>query len=95
MGKQLAAMLDAKRSAGVTPEVNLREHIQCMPPPSVNKAAHSAFETQRRHHKKSEQGHLWPHKQDLCPQKIFLKTCGKTYNVIEIIEQYILIVACS
>ena len=46
----LAAMLAAKRSAGVTPEVNLREPISCMPQPRVNKAAHSGFETQRRCH---------------------------------------------
>ena len=36
-----AAILAAKRSAGVVSEVNLREHITHMPPPSVNKAAHS------------------------------------------------------
>ena len=28
----------------------------CMPRPSVNNAAHSGFETQRRHHQKSETG---------------------------------------
>ena len=49
-----AAMLAAKRSAGVTPEVNLGEHVTCMPPPSTNKAAHSDFETQKRCHKKSK-----------------------------------------
>ena len=52
VGKQSAAMLAAKRSAGVAPEVNLREHISHTPPPSVNKAAHSGFETQRRQHQK-------------------------------------------
>ena len=44
-GKQSAAMLAAKRLAGVAPEVNLRECISHMPPPSPNKAAHSGFET--------------------------------------------------
>ena len=39
------AMLAAKRSAGLTPEVNLRECEAGMPPRSVNKAAHSFFET--------------------------------------------------
>ena len=49
-----AAMLAGKkRSAGVAPEVNLQ---------SVNKAAHSAFETQRRCHQKSKTGYQWPHK---------------------------------
>ena len=38
---------------GVAPEMNLRER---MSPPSVNKAAHIAFETQRRHHQKSKTG---------------------------------------
>ena len=49
-----AVMLAAKRSAGVTPEVNLRECVKCMPPPSADKAAHFGFETQRRHHQKSK-----------------------------------------
>ena len=36
-----AAMLAAKRSAGVIPEVNLREHTSYTSPLHVNKAAHS------------------------------------------------------
>ena len=51
-----AAMLAAKRSAGVAPEVNVREHVTHTPLPSANKAAHSGFETQRRHHQKSKIG---------------------------------------
>ena len=31
-------MLAIKRSAGIVPELNLRECVTCMPPPSVNKA---------------------------------------------------------
>ena len=38
-----AAMLAPKRSAGVAPEVNLRDHVRHIPPPSVNKAALSGF----------------------------------------------------
>ena len=38
-----AAMLAAKRSAGVAPGVNLRECVTCTPLPSMNKAAHSGF----------------------------------------------------
>ena len=34
-----AAMLPAKRSAGVAPEVNHREHETHTPLPSINKAA--------------------------------------------------------
>ena len=47
-------MLAAKRSVGITPEVNLRDHIIYEPPPSMNKASHSRFETQRRCHQKSK-----------------------------------------
>ena len=45
-----------KRVAGVTPEVNLKELLTHTPPPSVNKAAHSGFQTQRRCHQKSKTG---------------------------------------
>ena len=34
----------AKKLAGVTPEVNLKEHATCTPPPNVNKAARSGFQ---------------------------------------------------
>ena len=47
-----ATMLAIKRPAGVAPEVNLMEctsHIY-MPLPSVNRAPHSGFESQRRCH---------------------------------------------
>ena len=45
----LAAMLAAKMSAGVAPEVNLGEARNS---PSINKTVRSGFETQRRHHHK-------------------------------------------
>ena len=51
-----AAMLAIKRFAGVAPQVNLRECVTCMPLPSVNKAAHSGFGTQRRCNQKSKTG---------------------------------------
>ena len=44
------------RSAGVAPEVNLREHVTHIPLPSANQAAHSGFETQKRCHDKSKTG---------------------------------------
>ena len=69
----LAAMLAAKRLAGVTPEVNLKDHVTCMPLASVSKAAQSGFETQRRHHQSPKQGYQWPHRKDLCPPKFFRK----------------------
>ena len=52
----LVAILAAKRSAGVAPEVHLKEYVTHLPLPSANKAAHSGFEAQRRHHKKSKRG---------------------------------------
>ena len=45
-GQQPAAMLTVNRSAGVTPEVNLRQCVTCMRLPSANKVAHSGFEIQ-------------------------------------------------
>ena len=45
-----------KGSAGVAPEVNLRECVTGMPLPSSDKAANSGFETQRRRHHKSKTG---------------------------------------
>ena len=52
----MAAMLVTKRSAGITPKVKIRQHVTHRPPPSANKAAHSGFETQKRHHQKSKTG---------------------------------------
>ena len=44
-----------KRSAGVAPEVNIRECItSLMPLPNANNSPHACFETQRRHHHKSK-----------------------------------------
>ena len=66
----LAAMLAAKRLAGVTPEVNHREHVTCMPLPSANKVAHSgSFETSPVAQNRSINGP----KKGLCPPKIFKK----------------------
>ena len=44
----------AKRSAGVTPEVNIGECVTCTPLKSVNKAAHSGFESQKTRQEKSK-----------------------------------------
>ena len=52
----LATILAAKRSVGVAPEVNLKVCVKHMPLPSMNKATHSGFEIQRRHHQKSKTG---------------------------------------
>ena len=44
-----------------------QECISCMPLLSENKAAHSGFETQRRHQQKSETGVSVTPKMDMCP----------------------------
>ena len=64
------AMLAVKRSAGATPEVNLRECVTCMPLASMNKASR---ETQRRCHQKSKTGVSVAPQKDLCPPNFFLK----------------------
>ena len=46
----------AKRSAGVAPEICLRELVARTPLLCIRKAAHSGFETQRRRHRKSKTG---------------------------------------
>ena len=69
-GNGSAAMLAAKRLAGVAPEVNLKEYVTCTSPPSANKASHSAFETQRRRHQNSKTGVSVAPQKDLCPPKI-------------------------
>ena len=57
-----------------TPEVNLKEHTSHTPLPSVNKAALSGFETQRRRHQKSKTGVSVLPEKNMCPPKIFKKT---------------------
>ena len=48
------AMLAAERSAGVAPQVNIKERVT--PLPSTNKTTPSGFETQRRRYQKSRTG---------------------------------------
>ena len=43
-----AAMLAAKRLAGVTPEVNLREFVACIPLPCMNKTSTLALKVARK-----------------------------------------------
>ena len=55
-----AAMLVAKRSTGVTQEVNLRILLR-----AGNEVGKHGFETQGRNHQNSKkQGYQWPHKKD-------------------------------
>ena len=55
-GKRPAAMLAINTGKGGTPEGESKGMYITMLPPSANKAAHSGFETQRRHHLKSKTG---------------------------------------
>ena len=64
-----AAMLATKESAGVAPEVNLREHATHISPPSRNKATYSGFETGRKHHQKSKIGVSVVPQKGLMPSK--------------------------
>ena len=59
-----AARLANKRSTGVTPEVNLRKHVTCMPLVSVNKALKPRGDITRS----PKHGY-----QNLCRPKLFLK----------------------
>ena len=59
------AMLATKRSAGVTPEVKLREHVTHTPPTIVKKGRADI-------NRSPKQGHQYP-KKDLCPPNFFLK----------------------
>ena len=66
-------MLVLYTGKGVAPEVNLMEYISHTPPQSLNKAAHSGFKTQRRHHQKSKTGVSVAPQMKMCPTKFFLK----------------------
>ena len=68
----LAAMLATKRSAGVAPEVNLRFPLHSGTK-HTGKGIHSGFETQGRHHQKSEIGVSVAPKWTDILQKYFLK----------------------
>ena len=68
-----ATMLTTNRLAGVTPEVNFREHITCMPLQSVNEAAHSVSKNQGRCHQKFKTGvSVGPTKRTYIIQNFFL-----------------------
>ena len=70
----LAAMLATQRSAGVRPECNM--YVT-----SPNKAAHSGFEIQRRHHQKSKTGISVAPQKRLMFSKILKKITKKRIEV--------------
>ena len=62
-GKQPAAMLAIYTSRGVAPEVNLREHMSCTPPQSLNKAEPTlALKPIGDVTRSLKQGYQWPQK---------------------------------
>ena len=65
-----AAMLAVKRSAGVTPEVNLRNSMQARKHASESTLALKPRADVTRSPK---QGYQWPHKKHMCPPKIWKK----------------------
>ena len=71
----------ANRLAGITPEVNLRKCVTCISLPSANKAAHSGFETHRRHHQKSKT--VAPQKGLVFYKKLFFKKLQKSLANIQ------------
>ena len=61
-----AAMLAAMRSAGVTPEVNLREPVTCLHQAQIRMPT-LALKLIRDGSRSPKQGYQWPHKKGLCP----------------------------
>ena len=75
--------LAAKRLAGFAPEMNLRECVTYMTPPSMNKTFQSGFETLRRCHQKSKTGvSVAPQFKDSCPPKEVFEYFKFQFNLI-------------
>ena len=71
--KYMEQMLDVKRSAGVTPDVNLK-NLLYKATKHASKGTHPGFETQTRHHQKSKRGvSVAPQKGLMSPKNIFEK----------------------
>ena len=72
-GEQQPATIDllAIKMVGSCHTRGEAQGISCMPPPSVDKAAHSGgFEIQRRHHQKSKTEVSVAPQKDMCPPKL-------------------------
>ena len=70
-------MLAIKRLAGVTPEVNLEEHLLCMPLPILNNLTLKPRGDVTRSKK---QGYQWPHKKGLMCSKNYFKNLKNNNN---------------
>ena len=77
------AMLAAKRSTGVAPQVNLVECVTHMYLPSANKAKPNlALKLRGDIIRSPKQRYQWPHKQDPCPPNFFFKRKTISSNYI-------------
>ena len=76
----LAAILAAERSAGVIPELNLRNLLHTGNEKYKQGCVYPGFETQGKCHQKCKTVYQWPHKKDLCPPKYFLKNFTNDKN---------------
>ena len=76
--KGLPAMLTSIMSAGVAPEVNLRNSIQA----SKHASEKSTLGLKPRADvtKNPKQGYQWPYEKDLCPPKFFSKSATLPQN---------------
>ena len=66
-------MLTIKKLAGDAPGMNPKEHTSHRHLPSVNKAAHSGFETREDITRSQKQRYQWPHKRPCIHQTFSLK----------------------
>ena len=80
-------MLVIHTGKGVAPGVNFRECLSCTPAPSAIKVAQSGFETQRRHHQKSETGMSGATKNGHVSTKFFFKKKKKPILLLKYISE--------
>ena len=77
VGTPAVAMMAAKTSASVAPDINLRNPL-CVGKEACKQGIHpgqTSPEVQK-------QGYQWRHKKDLCPPKIFFKKKNKLSDSI-------------
>ena len=81
-------MLAIKRSAGVAPEVNLRNplHARQESMQARGYRPNLVLKSQGRRHQKTKTGYPWPNKNDWCPPKNFKKKMKDLGNVLGFME---------
>ena len=94
MTKRTRFMAEKKKriqSAGVAPEVNLRNPL-CAGEKARKRGIHPGFETQGRRQQKSKTGYQWSHKRDLCPPKFLKKNFCSFRNIFVRFRRPVMIV---